>query len=131
MIKRFLAPTIGAMCLGLALSACSISGIGASPSPSETISAAKASIAAQSASQSSSALPSTSVGTRTEVIWADYSLGLKSDIENATVSKDCRGIQTFFGLTTATEDSMKAAKGHGNANLVSYLNESLKLAGCS
>ena len=98
----------------------------ATPTPEETISDAKKEIEGQS-SQSPKPTPVTS---RTEVIWADYDPGLQATIDQLTTAKDCVGIESFFGMTTATEESVKARTGHGNEALEAYLNESLSLAGC-
>lgn len=99
----------------------------ANPTPEETISDAKKEIEGQT-SQSHKPTPVTS---RTEVIWADYDPGLQAEIDQLTTAKDCVGIESFFGMTTATEESVKARTGHGNEALEAYLNESLSLAGCS
>jgi hypothetical protein len=119
----------------LVLSGCaaeeSVSGmtpsVSATQVPQETISDAKKEIEGQS----SQSLKPTPVTTRTEVIWADYDPGLQSEIDQLITSKDCVGIESFFGMTTATEESVKARTGHGNEALEAYLNESLSLAGCS
>jgi D-serine deaminase-like pyridoxal phosphate-dependent protein len=100
--------------------------------PSETISEAKASIKAESSSkpsvsETSSPTPS---GARTEVVWTDYEPGTQIEIDRMTNAKDCLGINSFFGMATATEDSVKARTGHGNEALTRYLNESLALAQC-
>ena len=103
------------------------------PSPLETISEAKASIAAESSSKpDSSDNPSPSPSTaRTEVIWADYDPGTQSEIDRMTNAGDCLGINSYFGMATATEESVKARTGHGNEALTKYLNESLALAKCN
>ena len=103
------------------------------PTPVETISDAKASIASMSSAKpsatgTSSPTPSTA---RTEVIWADYDPGTQSEIDRMTNAGDCVGITSFFGMATATEDSVKARTGHGNEALTKYLNESLVIANCN
>ena len=97
------------------------------------MSGAKASIAAESSATPSSQVtnsptPSTA---RTEVIWADYDPGTKSEIDRMTNAGDCLGINSYFGMATATEESVKARTGHGNEALTKYLNESLALAKCN
>ena len=99
----------------------------ATPTPEESISDAKKEIEGQS-SQSPKPTP---VASRTEVIWADYDPGLQAEIDQLTAAKDCVGIESFFGMTTATEESVRARTGHGNEALEAYLNESLAIAGCS
>lgn len=72
----------------------------------------------------------TSSSLRTEVSWGDYQLGLQQNIDQFAAKQDCQGLQSFFGMITATEESMKANKGHGNEALEKYLNEAVALAGC-
>ncbi len=103
------------------------------PNPAETISEAKASIAAESTadpSTSDSATPSP-LTARTEVIWADYDPGTQGEIDRMTNAGDCVGINSYFGMATATEESVKARTGHGNEALTKYLNESLAIAKCN
>lgn len=78
---------------------------------------------------SAKASPTPSVA-RTQVIWADYTPGLQAELDAMTTSQDCIGIQSFYGMTAATEESMKASTGHGNEALNAYIDESLKLAQC-
>lgn len=63
-------------------------------------------------------------------MWADYDAGIKSDIDRATDARDCQGIESFYGMATATEDSVMARSGHGNQALVTYLDEAVILANC-
>ena len=104
---------------------------GAEQNPTKTISAEKAAVTSPTPIPSSSGgAGSTTPATRTEVIWADYSPGLQSEIDQMTQSGDCIGIQSFYGMATATEESMKATTGHGNEAFTAYLNEALVLAKC-
>lgn len=120
---------------GLVLSGCAVeesipettTSVPATSTTDESISDAKKEIEAQS---SQSPQP-TSVSSRTEVIWADYDPGLQNVIDQQTAAKDCVGIESFFGMTTATEESVKVRTGHGNEALEAYLNESLAIAGCN
>ena len=104
-----------------------------SSSPVETISEAKASIAAESSAKPSSTettSPSPSTA-RTVVMWADYDPGTQGEIDRMTNAGDCVGINSYFGMATATEESVKARTGHGNEALTKYLNESLAIAKCN
>lgn len=120
-----------ASCVVMSLAACS-----SNPNTvqvDETISAAKASIASESSAQptnTESASP-TPPAERTEVIWADYDPGTQGEIDRMTNAGDCVGINSYFGMATATEESVKARTGHGNEALTKYLNESLALAQCN
>ena len=100
--------------------------------PVETLSEAKASIAAESSatpSPSNFTSPSPST-TRTEVIWADYDPGTQGEIDRMTTAGDCVSINSYFGMATATEDSVKLRTGHGNEALVQYLTQASQIAGC-
>ena len=103
-----------------------------SSSPVETISEAKASIAAESSAKPSSTettSPSPSTA-RTEVMWADYDPGTQGEIDRMTNAGDCVGINSYFGMATATEESVKARTGHGNKALNDYLKQALQIAKC-
>ncbi|MDH6423785.1 hypothetical protein [Aurantimicrobium minutum] len=126
----------GFIALAIALSGCGVfpgTETASTPNPAETISEAKASIADESSAKPSSSgtsspTPSTA---RTEVIWADYDPGTQGEIDRMTNAGDCLGINSYFGMATATEESVKARTGHGNEALTKYLNESLALAQCN
>ena len=118
-----------------------LSGCGVLPStqqsevstPAKTESEAKSSIATESskkpsATQTSSPTPPAS---RTEVVWADYDPGTQSEIDRMTATGDCLGINSFFGMATATEEKVKARTGHGNEALTKYLYEALEIAKCN
>ena len=101
--------------------------------PTETISVAKASISGESTAKPSTTVTSSPTPTtaRTEVMWADYDQGTQGEIDRMTNVGDCVGINSYFGMATATEESVKARTGHGNEALTKYLNESLAIAKCN
>jgi hypothetical protein len=68
---------------------------------------------------------------RTDVVWADYDPGTQGEIDRMTNAGDCVGINSYFGMATATEEAVKARTGHGNEALTKYLNESLAIAQCN
>ncbi|BAU98700.1 lipoprotein [Aurantimicrobium minutum] len=122
-----------ALPLLFALSGCGVKpgSSGVEQNPTKTISAEEAAVTSPTPIPSSSGgTGSSTPETRTEVIWADYSPGLQSEIDQMTQSGDCRGIETFFGMAVATEEKMKATAGHGNEAFTAYLNEALVLAKC-
>ena len=126
----------GVIALAIGLSGCGVfpgTKQSETASPTETISEAKASIAAESSAKPTSAQTSspTPTAARTEVIWADYDPGTQGEIDRMTNAGDCVGINSYFGMATATEESVKARTGHGNESIIKYLKESLSLAGCS
>ena len=121
-------------CISIGLAGCgSFPGHKIEQAPTETISEAKASIAAESSVKPSEAKTSspTPPAARTEVIWADYDPGTQGEIDRMTNAGDCVGINSYFGMATATEESVKARTGHGNEALTKYLNESLAIAKCN
>ena len=126
----------GVFALAITLSGCGLfpgTETASTPNPVETISEAKASIAAESSAKPSStdtASPTPSTA-RTEVIWADYDPGTQGEIDRMTNAGDCVGINSYFGMATATEESVKARTGHANEALTKYLNESLSIAKCN
>lgn len=134
-MKKAIISTV-VLALATTLSGCGLSPenqTASTPNPLDTISDAKASIAAEgsaepSASDNASQSPSTA---RTEVIWADYDSGTQGEIDRMTNAGDCVGINSYFGMATATEESVKARTGHGNEALTKYLNESLAIAKCN
>ena len=134
-MKKVIVP-FGVVGLVIVLSGCGLipgSQESTVPNPSETISEAKASISAESSakpSTSATASPTPS-NSRTEVIWADYDPGTQGEIDRMTNAGDCVGINSYFGMATATEESVKARTGHGNEALTKYLNESLAIAKCN
>ena len=126
----------GVIALAIGLSGCGVfpsTQQSESSSPVETISEAKASIAAESSVKPTSAQTSspTPTAARTEVIWADYDPGTQGEIDRMTNAGDCVGINSYFGMATATEESVKTRTGHGNEALTKYLNESLAIAKCN
>lgn len=126
----------GVISLAIGLSGCGVfpgTQQSETASPVETISEAKASIAAESSAKPTSAQTSSPTPTtaRTEVIWADYDPGTQGEIDRMTNAGDCGGINSYFGMATATEESVKARTGHGNEALTKYLNESLAIAKCN
>jgi hypothetical protein len=64
------------------------------------------------------------------VQWNDYDAGLQLNIDQMTTNQDCQGLQSFFGMIAATEESMKINSGHGNEALEKYLNEAIAISGC-
>lgn len=67
---------------------------------------------------------------RTEVLWSDYDPELQQNIDLFAANQDCQGLQSYFGLITATEQSMIARSGHGNEALEKYLKEAISISGC-
>lgn len=123
----------GILAIGLVLTGCGAfpgTEDASTPNSAETISEAKASIAGESSSKPTASSAPTPTSARTEVIWADYDPGTQGEIDRMTIAGDCLGINSYFGMATATEESVKARTGHGNEALTKYLNEANELANC-
>ena len=67
---------------------------------------------------------------RAEVSWADYAPAVKSDIDAMTSAGDCIGLQTQFDTADANNQATMDRVGHNNAALMSYIDESMRMAGC-
>ena len=67
---------------------------------------------------------------RTSVFWEDYAPGTQQEIDIMTAGLDCGGIRTFFGMVTATKDSILQQTGHDSNAITAYLNEALIIARC-
>lgn len=65
------------------------------------------------------------------MLWSDYDPGTQAQIDLFTNIKDCRGLQTYVGMVTATEASVKAKSGHGAEAIMKYIMESFNLSGCN
>ena len=103
-----------------------------SSDPAKTVAGEKAAITSPTSVPTSSSSPSPNAPSqRTEVVWSDYDPGVQTDIDLMTSNGDCLGIQSFFGMATATEEAVKSKTGHGNEALTAYLNEALALAKCN
>ena len=134
MVVKKVAISSGILAISLVLTGCGAfpgTETASTPNPAETISEAKASIAAESSAKPTVSSTPTPSSARTEVIWADYDPGTQGEIDRMTNAGDCLGINSYFGMATATEESVKARTGHGNEALTKYLNESLALAQCN
>jgi len=68
--------------------------------------------------------------TRAEVPWQDYDASVKTRIDELTEVGDCAALQAEFDVADANDDTTRARTGHGNAELMTYIDEALRLAGC-
>lgn len=67
---------------------------------------------------------------RTEVPWADYEVTLQAQIDDLTAAGDCAGLQAAFDTADANNDATMSRTGHNNADLMTYIDESMRLAEC-
>lgn len=68
--------------------------------------------------------------TRTEVPWGDYDPSVQTRIDDLTDAADCSALQAEFDTADANNDITMNRTGHNNADLMTYIDEALELAGC-
>lgn len=64
------------------------------------------------------------------VPWNDYAPSVRTTIDAAASSKDCTALQAQFNQADANNDIMKSRTGHNNAELMGYIDDAMKAAGC-
>src|SRR5215212_268890 len=64
------------------------------------------------------------------VPWSDYTAGLQSRIDSLAASKNCAGLQAEFDTANANNTITINRTGHGNADLMGYIDAKLRAAGC-
>lgn len=70
------------------------------------------------------------VATTTTVPWRDYEPGLQSQIDAMSAAKDCDGMQSVFNKIGATNLAVRNAHGHGNEEVLGYIDAKERAAGC-
>ena len=66
----------------------------------------------------------------TTVDWENSLPGLQALIDSQAAAKDCRGLQAQFDLADRGDKRMTERVGSGNADLMRYIDDKLKAAGC-
>ena len=64
------------------------------------------------------------------VQWSDYAAGVQARIDGAATAKDCKGLQSEFDAAEKGSEATKARTGHNNAELMKYIDATMKTAGC-
>ncbi len=64
------------------------------------------------------------------VNWSDYAPTVKTRIEELIQSSDCSGLQAEFDIADQNDAAQRNRVGVGNADLMNYLNSSMKKLGC-
>jgi hypothetical protein len=82
------------------------------------------------ATDSSRATPPTATTPAASVDWENYAPEVKARIDALGQAKDCTGLQDEFDTANANDAAQSARVGDGNADLMSYVDEWLRLAGC-
>lgn len=71
-----------------------------------------------------------SCGSDPKMDWKNYSPDVKQRIEGYTASKDCAGLQREFDTADANNDAQRSRTGSNNADLMGYLDDLMRDAGC-
>lgn len=67
---------------------------------------------------------------RAKVDWENYSPAVKSRIDRLTSRKNCAKLQSEFDIADGNDDAQRSRTGDGNADLMAYIDEGLRRAGC-
>lgn len=89
-----------------------------------------ASAPASESTTQSPAATSESAASEGGVDWDNYSPTVKSRIDSLALAKECEELQSEFDTAAANDSAQRNRTGSGNADLMQYINEKLKSAGC-
>lgn len=64
------------------------------------------------------------------VPWEDYAPSVRSVIDGAAADRDCATLQEAFNNADSTSEITRGRTGHNNADLMSYIDEKMRAAGC-
>lgn len=64
------------------------------------------------------------------VPWDDYASTVRTRIDEMAVSADCSGLQVEFDSADDADAATRNRTGHGNADLMSYIDAQMRRAGC-
>lgn len=64
------------------------------------------------------------------VPWGDYSPDVKTRIDGLAASKDCTALQDEFNTADANDAATRTRTGHGNTELMTYIDGRMRAAGC-
>lgn len=67
---------------------------------------------------------------RTEVDWENYPGSQQQIIDEEEAEADCAALQEMFDIADNADDAQRDRTGDGNADLMGYIDEAMKLAGC-
>ena len=62
--------------------------------------------------------------------WKDYAPGVQQQIDALVAAKDCTGLQAQFDAADANSATVMAKTGHNNAELMRYIDDGERRAGC-
>ena len=69
-------------------------------------------------------------GSEGDVPWGDYASDLRQRIDAATDAQDCAELQAEFDAADANSDATMTRTGHNNADLMGYIDDAMRDAGC-
>ena len=64
------------------------------------------------------------------VDWENYSASYQQIIDEEAAQKDCDALQGMFDVADAADDAQRDRAGDGNADLMAYIDEAMRTAGC-
>lgn len=65
-----------------------------------------------------------------EVDWDNYDASVKQRIDSMAEEQDCPGLQAEFDTAEANSSMQRARVGDGNSDLMGYIDEQMRSAGC-
>jgi len=83
-----------------------------------------------SAPTAPTATESPTAQSRAQVEWGDYAHSVKVDVDELTDIRDCGGLQAAFDIAYKNDETTRTRVGHGNAKLMEYIDEAMKIADC-
>lgn len=69
-------------------------------------------------------------GPQAEVDWENYTPDVKQRIDGMAEEGNCQGLQEEFDVAEANSTAQRTRVGDGNADLMGYIDEQLRLADC-
>ena len=64
------------------------------------------------------------------VDWENYSPSYQQIIDEEAAEKDCDALQEMFDVADDADDAQRDRTGDGNADLMNYIDEAMRTAGC-
>ena len=64
------------------------------------------------------------------VDWSNYAPSVRTRIDSLAATRDCSGLQREFDLADANDRAQRSRTGTGNADLMRYIDNELRGAGC-
>lgn len=64
------------------------------------------------------------------VEWVDYAPGVRADLDDMAARSDCAGLQEKFDIADDNNVATMNRTGHNNAELMGYIDDLMRDAGC-